>query len=291
MMRPRWACAKPIESEAFLTSPVAADAPAHARSALLPADLTIVIPTFNERDNVAKLVEQLDGALTGVAWEAIFVDDNSPDGTAEAVRELGRRDPRVRGIERFGRRGLAGGVHRGHACEQRALRGGDGCRPPARRQPAAAHAERADRRHHRPRHRQPLCERGLGRQLPGQAPARKPRVDGGGPVHHGGQRGRSHERFLHDPAGRLPPLGTEPSVRRLQAPVRYSGDRARRAAHPRAALHLRHPHRRQLQARSAERLRFRGAAPLQSLAGLRPAQVRQLRVRRPDRCRSCISRP
>jgi dolichol-phosphate mannosyltransferase len=91
-----------------LTSPAAADAPAHARSALLPADLTIVIPTFNERENIAKLVEQLDRALAGIAWEAIFVDDNSPDGTAAAVREHGRRDPRVRGIERFGRRGLAG---------------------------------------------------------------------------------------------------------------------------------------------------------------------------------------
>jgi dolichol-phosphate mannosyltransferase len=74
----------------------------------LPADLTIVIPTFDERDNVAKLVEQLERALTGIAWEAIFVDDHSPDGTAEAIRELGRGDPRVRGILRFGRRGLAG---------------------------------------------------------------------------------------------------------------------------------------------------------------------------------------
>jgi dolichol-phosphate mannosyltransferase len=91
-----------------LTGPVADDAPAHARSVLRPADLTIVIPTFNERENVAKLVNQLDQALAGIAWEAIFVDDQSPDGTADAVRELGRRDPRVRGLLRFGRRGLAG---------------------------------------------------------------------------------------------------------------------------------------------------------------------------------------
>jgi dolichol-phosphate mannosyltransferase len=75
---------------------------------MLPADLAIVVPTFNERENVARLVEQLDRALTGIAWEAIFVDDHSPDGTAEAVRELGRRDPRVRGLLRYGRRGLAG---------------------------------------------------------------------------------------------------------------------------------------------------------------------------------------
>ena len=38
----------------------------------------------------------------------IFVDDDSPDGTAEAVREAARRDARVRCIQRIGRRGLAG---------------------------------------------------------------------------------------------------------------------------------------------------------------------------------------
>jgi dolichol-phosphate mannosyltransferase len=91
-----------------LPSPIADDAALRPRSVGLPADLTIVIPTFNERDNVARVVEELDRALAGIAWEAIFVDDHSPDGTAETVRELGRRDPRVRGILRYGRRGLAG---------------------------------------------------------------------------------------------------------------------------------------------------------------------------------------
>jgi dolichol-phosphate mannosyltransferase len=91
-----------------LSLPATDAVPAHARSTQFPADLAIIIPTFNERGNVARLVEQLDGALPGVAWEAIFVDDHSPDGTADAVRELGRRDPRVRGLLRLGRRGLAG---------------------------------------------------------------------------------------------------------------------------------------------------------------------------------------
>ena len=91
-----------------MTSRVADDAAARSRSVGLPADLAIVIPTFNERENVARLVEELDRALPGIAWEAIFVDDHSPDGTAEAVREMGRRDPRVRGLLRYGRRGLAG---------------------------------------------------------------------------------------------------------------------------------------------------------------------------------------
>jgi dolichol-phosphate mannosyltransferase len=80
----------------------------HVRPALLPADLAIVIPTFNERDNVARLVDELVRALAGIAWEAIFVDDASPDGTAQALQSLARQDPRVRGMVRLGRRGLAG---------------------------------------------------------------------------------------------------------------------------------------------------------------------------------------
>ncbi|MEO8669214.1 MAG: glycosyltransferase, partial [Bauldia sp.] len=44
-------------------------------------ELTVVVPTFNERDNVALLVERLDAALGGIAWEVVFVDDDSPDET------------------------------------------------------------------------------------------------------------------------------------------------------------------------------------------------------------------
>ncbi len=72
-----------------------------------PLELGVVIPTFNERRNVAVLVAALDRALAGRRWEAIFVDDDSPDGTAHAARELARRDPRVRVIQRMGRRGLS----------------------------------------------------------------------------------------------------------------------------------------------------------------------------------------
>lgn len=70
-------------------------------------ELAIVIPTFNERGNVPLLVAKLDAALAGRRWEAIFVDDDSPDGTADAARDIGRRDPRVRVIQRIGRRGLS----------------------------------------------------------------------------------------------------------------------------------------------------------------------------------------
>ena len=70
--------------------------------------LSVVVPTFNERDNVAKLYRKLEATLTGIAWEVVFVDDNSPDRTWEVVRDLARRDSRVRCIRRIGRRGLSG---------------------------------------------------------------------------------------------------------------------------------------------------------------------------------------
>lgn len=69
--------------------------------------LAIVLPTLNERANLAPLVERLDAALPGVVWEAIIVDDNSPDGTSDEARALALRDPRIRVIQRIGRRGLA----------------------------------------------------------------------------------------------------------------------------------------------------------------------------------------
>jgi len=69
-------------------------------------DLTVIAPTFNERDNVEPLVEKLAAALKGIRWEVIFVDDDSPDGTADRARKLARLDSRVRCVQRLGRRGL-----------------------------------------------------------------------------------------------------------------------------------------------------------------------------------------
>ena len=71
-------------------------------------ELTIVVPTFNERDNVSELARRLDGVLTGIAWEMLVVDDDSPDGTSEVAKGLSQRDPRIRCIRRVGRRGLSG---------------------------------------------------------------------------------------------------------------------------------------------------------------------------------------
>ena len=79
----------------------------------LAVELAVVVPCFNERDNVVPLVARLDAALSGIAWEAVFVDDDSPDGTAAAVRRLAVGDPRIRCLRRVGRRGLASAVIEG----------------------------------------------------------------------------------------------------------------------------------------------------------------------------------
>ena len=77
-------------------------------TAVVTPELSVVVPTFNERDNVAALFRKLETALAGRAWEVIYVDDNSPDGTWDVVRALAREDSRVRCIRRIGRRGLSG---------------------------------------------------------------------------------------------------------------------------------------------------------------------------------------
>ena len=81
-------------------------------------ELSIVVPTFNERANVPILVERLSRLLAACDWEIVFVDDNSPDGTAAAARAIGETDSRVRCIRRIGRRGLAGACLEGMLSSQ-----------------------------------------------------------------------------------------------------------------------------------------------------------------------------
>jgi dolichol-phosphate mannosyltransferase len=76
-------------------------------------ELSVVVPTFNERLNVAELVRRLSQALQGIEWEVVFVDDDSPDGTSDVVRELAQGDHRVRCLQRVGRRGLSRAVIEG----------------------------------------------------------------------------------------------------------------------------------------------------------------------------------
>src|ERR1700748_1013167 len=76
-------------------------------------EISIVVPTFSEAANVAELHARLSALLGSESWELIFVDDDSPDGTADLARALANRDQRVRCIQRIGRRGLSTAVVEG----------------------------------------------------------------------------------------------------------------------------------------------------------------------------------
>ena len=84
-----------------------------APQAAAAPELCVVVPVLNEQVNIAPLVERLRRTLAGIAWEAIFVDDDSADGTAAAVAAIGRGDARIRLLRRIGRRGLASAVIEG----------------------------------------------------------------------------------------------------------------------------------------------------------------------------------
>ncbi len=76
--------------------------------------VTVVVPTYNERENMEPLIRGLDEALRDLGYEVVVVDDNSPDGTAEEARRLAEKYP-VRVVVRPGRMGLASAVVRGAA--------------------------------------------------------------------------------------------------------------------------------------------------------------------------------
>ena len=70
-------------------------------------ELAVVVPTFNEIENIVRLIDAVQAALDEHAFEIIVVDDDSPDGTADQVRKIAQRNLRVRCIQRIGRRGLS----------------------------------------------------------------------------------------------------------------------------------------------------------------------------------------
>lgn len=78
-----------------------------------PLSLSVIVPCYKEQPNIAPMVAMLGAALAGIAWEVIFVDDDSPDSTADEARRLARSDHRVRCLRRIGRRGLSSAVIEG----------------------------------------------------------------------------------------------------------------------------------------------------------------------------------
>ena len=80
------------------------------RITLNKTNLSIVIPTYNERENISKILEKLRKSLRSIKYEVVFVDDNSPDGTSEEVQVFIKESGNVHLIRRVGRRGLAGAI-------------------------------------------------------------------------------------------------------------------------------------------------------------------------------------
>jgi dolichol-phosphate mannosyltransferase len=78
-------------------------------------DVSVILPAYNERDNMVPLIEAIQRELgdAGITYEIIAVDDNSPDGTAEVVRERFADDPTVRLFVRTEGRGLATAIYYG----------------------------------------------------------------------------------------------------------------------------------------------------------------------------------
>ncbi len=77
--------------------------------------ISLIIPTYNERNNLEPLIRRISSALKGRDSEIIIVDDDSPDRTWELAQELATRSPgpRIRVIRRIGKRGLSSAVIRG----------------------------------------------------------------------------------------------------------------------------------------------------------------------------------
>ncbi|MEO6025362.1 MAG: glycosyltransferase family 2 protein, partial [Candidatus Binatia bacterium] len=71
-----------------------------AMSSSGPVDVSVVVPVYNERPTLGSLFDQCRDALDplGVAWELIFVDDGSNDGSIDEIAALQARDPRARGL-------------------------------------------------------------------------------------------------------------------------------------------------------------------------------------------------
>lgn len=71
------------------------------------SQITIIIPTFNEKDNISLIINAIRHSLESYPWKIIFVDDDSPDGTASYIKNISKTDPQIHCIKRIGRRGLS----------------------------------------------------------------------------------------------------------------------------------------------------------------------------------------
>ena len=203
--------------------------------------LSIIIPTFNEHDNIRELVQRIDRCLAGVDWEIVFVDDDSADGTLKVLRDVSRADARIRHLQRIGRRGLASAVVEGILVDQRALHCRYGRRPAARREQARRDAAAARRARLRYCGRLAIHRDGRDGRLEQGAPAGQRcchEADASRAAH---QNLRPDERVLHAEAGCIRRCGPTSLQHGLQDPARHPGLGAAAADRGRRALCLSQP--------------------------------------------------
>jgi dolichol-phosphate mannosyltransferase len=81
--------------------------PISSRNTESQPKLALVIPTLNEVENIAPLLDRLQDVLQGLDWEVIFVDDDSSDETRQRIAERAQGGQQIRCIHRIGRRGLS----------------------------------------------------------------------------------------------------------------------------------------------------------------------------------------
>ncbi len=105
-------CRQPDPPEERCTETAPSDS---AKAMSKPPFVTVVVPTYRERENIPLVVDRLEELLKDTEWEVVFVDDDSDDGSAEVLLDLSRRLPRVRAIRRIGRRGLTSACLEGMA--------------------------------------------------------------------------------------------------------------------------------------------------------------------------------
>lgn len=76
-------------------------------------ELSLIVPTLNEHENILPFARAVDESLAGIDYEIVFVDDDSEDGTSALIRDAAQQDRRIRVLQRVGRRGLAAAVVEG----------------------------------------------------------------------------------------------------------------------------------------------------------------------------------
>jgi len=68
--------------------------------------ISVIVPTYNEKENLGRLVERVFEALKGVDFEIVVVDDNSPDGTGQLADQIALKNSNVKAVHRPGKLGL-----------------------------------------------------------------------------------------------------------------------------------------------------------------------------------------